>query len=83
MGLVEVATRLVASGVKSSHGRLDDHDRRPGRPADRAGLRRHRPGPAASAATTSYVLGHGAKTYLRQGCQWGPRVKWNMPWFCG
>ena len=27
----------------------------------------------AAAATTSYVLGHGAKTYLRQGCQWGPR----------
>ena len=27
----------------------------------------------ASAATTSYVLGHGAKIYLRQGCQWGPR----------
>ena len=28
---------------------------------------------AATAASTSYVLGHGAKTYLRQGCQWGPR----------
>ncbi|MHC5543919.1 YcjF family protein, partial [Singulisphaera rosea] len=26
-----------------------------------------------TAATTSYVLGHGAKFYLRQGCQWGPR----------
>ena len=23
--------------------------------------------------TASYVLGQGAKTYLRQGCQWGPR----------
>ncbi len=28
---------------------------------------------AATAASTSYVLGQGAKTYLRQGCQWGPR----------
>ena len=26
-----------------------------------------------SAAATSYVLGHGAKVYLKQGCQWGPR----------
>ena len=23
--------------------------------------------------TTTYVLGQGAKIYLRQGCQWGPR----------
>jgi len=28
---------------------------------------------AGAAATTSYVIGHGAKTYLRQGCQWGPK----------
>lgn len=26
-----------------------------------------------TAALTSYVLGHGAKIYLEQGCQWGPR----------
>ncbi len=26
-----------------------------------------------AAATTSYVLGHGAKIYLKQGCQWGPK----------
>jgi hypothetical protein len=28
---------------------------------------------AATAASTSYVLGQGAKIYLSQGCQWGPR----------
>ncbi len=28
---------------------------------------------AATAASTSYILGQGAKTYLSQGCQWGPR----------
>ena len=26
-----------------------------------------------TAALTSYVLGHGAKVWLEQGCQWGPR----------
>ena len=26
-----------------------------------------------TAALTSYVLGRGAKYYLQQGCQWGPR----------
>ena len=45
MGLVGVASRLLASGLKSSLAGLTVADRRPGRPADRAGLRRHRPGP--------------------------------------
>ena len=27
----------------------------------------------ATAAWTSYILGHGAKVYLQQGCQWGNR----------
>jgi len=27
----------------------------------------------AAAASTTYVIGQGAKIYLRQGCQWGPK----------
>jgi GTPase len=27
----------------------------------------------ATAATTSYIIGRGAKIYLQQGCQWGQR----------
>jgi hypothetical protein len=27
----------------------------------------------SSSAATTYVVGHGAKIYLKQGCQWGPR----------
>lgn len=69
MGLVEVATRLIASGVKSSLAGLT---------VVSGGLALLGYGAiglaiGSSAATTTYVLGHGAKVYLRQGCQWGPR----------
>jgi len=69
LGMVEVATRLVASGVRASLAGLT---------VVTGGLALLGYGAVAlaiggSAATTSYVLGHGAKVYLRQGCQWGPR----------
>jgi small GTP-binding protein len=69
MGMVEVATRLIASGVKSSLAGLS---------VVSGGLALLGYGAVGlaiggSAATTTYVLGHGAKFYLKQGCQWGPR----------
>ncbi len=69
LGMVEVATRLVASGVRASLAGLTVFT---------GGLALLGYGAVAlaiggSAATTSYVLGHGAKVYLKQGCQWGPR----------
>jgi small GTP-binding protein len=69
MGLVEVATRLIASGVKSSLAGLTVVS------GGLAFLGYGAIGLAigSSSATTTYVLGHGAKVYLRQGCQWGPR----------
>jgi hypothetical protein len=69
MGVVEVASRILASGLKSSLAGLTVMSG--GLAAlgyGAIGL-----GQAATGATTSYVLGQGAKTYLRQGCQWGPR----------
>ena len=74
MGAVGVVSRLVASGIKSSLAGVDDHERRPGRAARPPwATRTFGLAQAATAASTSYVLGQGAKTYLRQGCQWGPR----------
>jgi small GTP-binding protein len=69
MGMVEVATRLIASGVKSSLAGLTVIS------GGIAFLGYGAIGLAlgSSAAATTYVLGHGAKVYLRQGCQWGPR----------
>ncbi len=69
LGMVEVATRLVAKGVQSSLAGLTVFT---------GGLALLGYGAiglaiGGSAATTSYVLGHGAKKYLEQGCQWGPR----------
>jgi len=69
MGMMEVATRLLASGVKSSLAGLTVFS---------GGLTLLGYGAiglalGSSAAATTYVLGHGAKVYLRQGCQWGPR----------
>lgn len=68
VGAVEVATRLVASGVRSTLAGLS---------VVSGGLTFLGYGAmglaiGGSAATTSYVLGHGAKIYLKQGCQWGP-----------
>jgi small GTP-binding protein len=69
MGMVEVATRLIASGVKSSLAGLTVMS------GGLAILGYGAIGLAigSSAATTTYVLGQGAKVYLKQGCQWGPR----------
>jgi small GTP-binding protein len=73
MGMVEVATRLIASGVKSSLAGLTVLSGGLAVPLTALGYGAVGLALGGSAATTSYVLGHGAKVYLRQGCQWGPR----------
>ena len=73
MGMVEFATRLLASGVRSSLAGLTILSGGLALPLTALGYGAVGLALGASAATTSYVLGHGAKIYLRQGCQWGPR----------
>jgi len=73
LGLVEVATRLVASGVKSSLAGLSILSGGLALPLTALGYGTIALAQGVTASTTSYVLGHGAKFYLKQGCQWGPR----------
>lgn len=73
MGFVQIATRLAASGVKSAMAGLTVMTGGLAGPLTALGYGAIGLTQGAAAATTSYVLGHGAKTYLRQGCQWGPR----------
>ncbi len=73
LGMVEVATRLLASGVKSSLAGLSILSGGLALPLTALGYGAFGLAIGGSAATTSYVLGHGAKKYLEQGCQWGPR----------
>jgi hypothetical protein len=73
MGAVEVATRLVASGIKSSLAGLTVLSGGLAIPLTALGYGAIGLALGSTAATTSYVLGHGAKVYLKQGCQWGPR----------
>ncbi len=73
MGLVSVASRLLASGLKSSLAGLTVATGGLAAPLTFLGYGAISLGQAATGATTSYIIGQGAKTYLRQGCQWGPR----------
>ncbi len=72
MGLVQIATRLVGSGVKASMAGLTVMTGGFAAPLTALGYGAVGLTQAAAGASTSYVLGHGASTYLRQGCQWGP-----------
>lgn len=73
MGAVEVATRLMASGVKSALAGLSVLSGGLAIPLTALGYGAIGLAQGGTAATTSYVLGQGAKTYLKNGCQWGPR----------
>jgi GTPase len=73
MGAVGVFSRLLASGIKSSLAGVTVLSGGLAAPLTMLGYATVGLTQAATAASTSYVLGHGAKTYLRQGCQWGPR----------
>ena len=69
LGAVEVASRLIVSGIKSALGAATVLSF--GATAIGYGIVGLAQG--ATAATTSYILGQGAKVYLQQGCQWGPK----------
>ncbi len=73
MGAVEVVTRLLAGGIKSSLASLSVLSGGLAIPLTALGYGAIGLAQGGTAATTSYVLGHGAKYYLQQGCQWGPR----------
>src|SRR4051794_11666891 len=73
LGMVEVATRLLAGGIKSSLAGLSILSGGLALPLTALGYGAIGLAQGATASTTSYVLGHGAKQYLKQGCQWGPR----------
>ncbi len=73
LGAVEVLVRLVASGVKSSLAGLTVLTGGLAVPLSALGYGAIGLAQGGTAAMTSYVLGHSAKIYLQQGCQWGPR----------
>jgi GTPase len=73
MGAVGIVGRLVASGIKSSLAGVTILTGGLAAPLTALGYATFGLAQAGTAASTSYILGHGAKTYLRQGCQWGPR----------
>lgn len=73
LGAVEIVTRLLAGGIKTSLAGLSILSGGLAIPLTALGYGAIGLTQGGTAATTSYVLGHGAKYYLRQGCQWGPR----------
>ncbi len=73
MGAVEVATRMLASGVKAALGGITVMSGGLGLPLTLLGYGAVGLTLGSAAATTSYVIGQAAKVYLEQGCQWGPR----------
>ena len=73
LGAVEVVTRLVAKGVQSALAGVTILSGGLAAPLSMLGYGAIGLAQGGTAALTSYVLGHGAKVYLEQGCQWGPR----------
>jgi GTPase len=73
MGAAGVVGRLIYSGIKSSLAGVTVLTGGLAAPLTALGYGVFGLAQASVAASTSYVLGHGAKAYLRQGCQWGPR----------
>jgi GTP-binding protein Era len=73
MGAAGVVGRLIYSGIRTSLAGVTVLSGGLAAPLTALGYGVFSLAQASVAASTSYVLGHGAKTYLRQGCQWGPR----------
>jgi small GTP-binding protein len=72
LGAIEVATRLLASGLKSVLAGVTVVSGGFAAPLSVLGYGAIGLAQGGAAATTSYVLGQAAKFYLQQGCQWGP-----------
>lgn len=73
LGAVEVVTRLLAKGVQSALAGVTVLSGGLAAPLSVLGYGAIGLAQGGTAALTSYVLGHSAKVYLEQGCQWGPR----------
>ena len=73
MGLVQLATRLVGSGIKASMAGLTIMSGGFAAPLTALGYGAIGLTQAVAGAATSYVIGQGAVAYLSQGCQWGPK----------
>ena len=73
LGLVEVATRIATSGVKSLFAGLSVATGGLALPLTALGYGAVGLAQGGTAAFTSYVVGQGAKIYFKQGSQWGPR----------
>jgi len=73
MGILQVATKLLASGIKSALAASTVMTGGLATPLTILGYSAIGLSQASAAATGSYVVGQGAKTYLKHGCQWGPR----------
>jgi hypothetical protein len=73
LGAVDLATRLVAKGVQSALMGVTVVSGGLAAPLTMLGYGAIGLSLGGTAALTSYVLGQGAKVYLEQGCQWGPR----------
>jgi hypothetical protein len=72
-GAIDFATRLLAKGAQSALGGATVVTGGLALPLTLLGYGAIGVTLGATGATTSYVLGHGAKYYLEQGCGWGPR----------
>jgi GTP-binding protein Era len=72
LGAVEVLTRLAGWGIKASLGGATAATGGMALPLAALGYTALGLTLGSTAASTSYFLGHGAKVYLKQGCQWGP-----------
>ncbi|MDG3004105.1 YcjF family protein [Paludisphaera mucosa] len=72
-GLIQVATRLVGSGVKASMAGLTVMSGGLAAPLTALGYGAIGLTQAVASSSASYVIGRAAGTYLRQGGQWGPR----------
>jgi small GTP-binding protein len=73
MGLVEVGTRVVAKGVQSALAGVAVLTGGLAAPLTALGYVAIGVTQGGTAAFASYVIGRGAKRYLQEGCQWGPR----------
>ena len=73
LGVVEVATRLLAGGVKSALAGVTVLTGGLAAPLSVLGYGAIGLAQGGTAGFTSYVIGRGAKHYFEQGCGWGPR----------
>jgi GTP-binding protein Era len=73
LGAIEVVGRVLAGGMKSLLAGVTVLSGGLAAPLTAIGYGAIGLAQGATAATTSYVLGRGAKVYLQQGCQWGAK----------